>query len=107
MKRQQHPLIGGDDHDNWEIKRQEHPLIAGDDHDNWKQKKHHKNLKKEGGLIGGGDHDNWKAGKHHQKKNKHHYEEREMRHHSNAWMQREFESEEVTPYLNEKLPALM
>lgn len=40
--------------------------------------------------------------KHHKK------EEREKRHHSNAaWMNKQFSSEEITPYLKEKIPDLM
>ena len=54
------------------MKREDHPLIGGDDHDNWKQKKHHQNLKKDGNLIGGGEHDNWKQGKHDKKGKGHH-----------------------------------
>jgi len=70
----------------------DHPLVGGDDHDNWQQ--NHPN------LISGDKHDNWKKGK------KQHHKQKQMRHH-NDWMKRQFNNDEVLPYLNKKLPDMM
>lgn len=91
-------MIGDGDHDIWEGQpvdlEADHPLVGGDGHDNWQNKKKncHKNLKNEE-IIGGDDHDDWRSGKHHGMKHKK-SDKKEKRHHSfAAWMNKKFTPE--------------